>query len=248
LPFVVAGRCRDWPFCGLAADQYRVRRRPLTLSRHGFRSPPGSACRLGRTRRKGAPRPSGMGLRPTLPPPRRSRIEARYGERVGVWNRHTPHNGPLRTPGAGPGSRGWALRQIRSPASHLAVERGARLQGRAHRKCRPKRSFAWLSSPSPPNAMSPTLGASSGRRRHASQVAATTATTPPVADHRLEHQPAQPGGHPGGQRDLVGDLDQRPPRPLVLGAGKPAPEQHHLGPGRRSDTSVSRCHTRWRSR
>jgi hypothetical protein len=106
-----------------------VRPRPLTLSVQGFRSPPGSVCRLPRRRRKGAPRPSGMGLRPTLPPPRRSRIEAGYGERVGG---------------------------VEPAHAHLAVGRALDFRD-------------GLISKVPSEAgMSPTLGNSSGLRRHAS--------------------------------------------------------------------------------
>lgn len=43
-------------------------------------SPPGQACRLRRGRRKGATRPCGMGLRPTLPPP-----PAPQPDRSGLW-------------------------------------------------------------------------------------------------------------------------------------------------------------------
>jgi hypothetical protein len=68
--------------CGLAANQDRLRLRPLTALETRFPLPhPDQHAARGR-RRKGAARPYGMGLRPTLPPPRRSRMEAGYGERV----------------------------------------------------------------------------------------------------------------------------------------------------------------------
>lgn len=57
---------------------------PRTLPRR--RHPPVPAGSLSNCagRRKGASRPCGMGLRPTLPPGRRSRMEAGYGERGDV--------------------------------------------------------------------------------------------------------------------------------------------------------------------
>jgi hypothetical protein len=94
---LLASRCRIWPFCGLGADWVPTKiacvpaLRPLgetallpTPEQH-------AACGL---RRKGAARPSGMGLRPPFPRRAAAGQQRGMGSWVGVWEPALAVKGP----------------------------------------------------------------------------------------------------------------------------------------------------------
>ena len=113
--------------CGLTADWDSAIPGPCEPSSGGgkpLHSRPRVPAAAGR--RKGAARPCGMGLRPTLPPVRCSRIEAGYGERPGVCGWASGHRRqltrqPLDQP---PRSLPLALHPPETPASPFPGRQG----------------------------------------------------------------------------------------------------------------------------
>lgn len=88
------GRFADFlrTLCGLTrrSPHWDVAGQPQDAASHPASVPAAAG------RRKGASRPYGIGLRPTLPPTGGSRMEAGYGKRRGVWM--AGHVGPTMAP------------------------------------------------------------------------------------------------------------------------------------------------------
>src|SRR4051812_17012533 len=84
-------------FCGLGADQERALSCPLGLPKDAISLVAGIGGPPAARRSEGAPRPRGVGPRPTLPPPHRSRIRLvrGAGQRVGTGG--SRHGRPRRT-------------------------------------------------------------------------------------------------------------------------------------------------------